>query len=587
MNEENNTEERRPDYNGLPFSSIIAEINRRYYAGMEPGELDSATRTYELAMMLRHITNYSEVMLNSVIPLYKGMTEETKQRQIKAALTASRTQMPQRLRDVLYALRKTFADNEDIQQVIDDIEIEDELFYYNRLGRKAMPTGIIDSVDAVGRSKAMAVVYTVTAVIGALATKVRLNIHGKPSHLNIDVFVCGSAASGKGSLDDVVAAWTEALREQDRIYLKQEREWRERAKRERNAKKLPDQPHLPIRLISLNNTVANVSERLANVDGIHAFSYTPEGDIVAQKWGSALTDFSVMKRMSYDGVGYSREAKSLDSVNVHIEKLLWNSVLVGTSTCLYKVVRNVVDGQLSRLAIAAMPDNTFTPLADREPHLTDPQADNIRSVARLLMLMQGDLDLPRLERRCREWLEEVRRETLLNDDRVKARCRLRDHVTAMRMTTALMLASAAAKLIRRHGTDEAERMLKEDPTLTATLVEKEQTREMLDAYSVIADSITETKLQFFRSRLEKVYASSEEGGGNNIVKRRPGKNDSIYERLPQQFTFDQAMQQCIAIKGVGVSRNSTSQMIKNWKTQGLVYSKDNYYVKVVEQVKDA
>ena len=47
------------------------------------------------------------------------------------------------------------------------------------------------------------------------------------------------------------------------------------------------------------------------------------------------------------------------------------------------------------------------------------------------------------------------------------------------------------------------------------------------------------------------------------------------------------MQQCIAIKGVGVSRNSTRMMIKNWKTQGLIYSKDKYYVKIVEQIKDA
>ena len=69
--------------------------------------------------------------------------------------------------------------------------------------------------------------------------------------------------------------------------------------------------------------------------------------------------------------------------------------------------------------------------------------------------------------------------------------------------------------------------------------------------------------------------------------RRPGKNDTIYERLPPQLTFDQALQQCIAIKGVGVSRNSTRMMIKNWKTQGLIYSKDKYYVKIVEQIKDA
>ncbi len=583
MNETIRTTGRGADYNGLPFSSIIDEINRRYYGGMEPGELDSTTRTYELAMLLRHITNYSEVMLNNVIPIYKGMTEEMKLKQIKAALNATKTQMPQRLRDVLYALRKTFADNEEIQQAIDDIETEDEFFHYNSLGKRALPMGVNDSVEAVGRTKTMAVIYTVAAIIGALATKVRLAIHGKFNHLNIDVFICGSAASGKGSLDEVVDSWTESLREQDRIYLKQEREWRDRAKRERNAKKLPDQPHLPIRLISLNNTVANVSERLANVDGIHAFSYTPEGDIVAQKWGSALTDFSVMKRMSYDGVGYSREAKSLDSVNVHIDKLLWNSVLVGTSSCLYKVVRNVVDGQLSRLAIAAMPDNTFTPLEEKEPHLTLQQADNIRNVARLLMLMQGDVELTKLERRCREWLETVRKETLQNDDRVKARCRLRDHVTAMRMTAGLMLASVAAKMIRRYGVDEAERMLKEQPFLTAQLMEKEQTKEMLDAFSVIADSITETKLRFFRSRIEKAYASCEEYECINGQRYRKGKNDTIYERLPAQFTIDQAMQQCLAIKGTGVSRNSTRMMIKNWNSQGLIYKKEHYYVKITQE----
>ena len=74
MNETIRTTGRGADYNGLPFSSIIDEINRRYYGGMEPGELDSTTRTYELAMLLRHITNYSEVMLNNVIPIYKGMS---------------------------------------------------------------------------------------------------------------------------------------------------------------------------------------------------------------------------------------------------------------------------------------------------------------------------------------------------------------------------------------------------------------------------------------------------------------------------------------------------------------------------------
>ena len=53
---------------------------------------------------------------------------------------------------------------------------------------------------------------------------------------------------------------------------------------------------LPVRCLTLNNTVANLAERLSNTNGQHAFSFTPEADTVAQKWRSAMSDFSVMLR---------------------------------------------------------------------------------------------------------------------------------------------------------------------------------------------------------------------------------------------------------------------------------------------------
>ena len=72
--------------------------------------------------------------------------------------------------------------------------------------------------------------------------------------------------------------------------------------------------------------MANLADRLANTGGKHAFSFTPEADTVAQKWRTAMCDFSVMLRQAYDGTPYDREAKSAEAVNVHIEKLLWNVV---------------------------------------------------------------------------------------------------------------------------------------------------------------------------------------------------------------------------------------------------------------------
>ena len=143
--------------------------------------------------------------------------------------------------------------------------------------------------------------------------------------------------------------------------------------------------------------MANLAERLANTDGKHAFSFTPEADTVAQKWKTSISDFSVMLRQSYDGSRYEREARSAEAVNVHIEHLLWNVCMCGTPDCIYRVVRNYTDGLQSRIAFARTPDNTFTALEDHPPVLTARQQERIQQVAHLLPLMQGEVVLPKLD----------------------------------------------------------------------------------------------------------------------------------------------------------------------------------------------
>ena len=53
-------------------------------------------------------------------------------------------------------------------------------------------------------------------------------------------------------------------------------------------------------------------------------------------------------------------------------------------------------------------------------------------------------------------------------------------------------------------------------------------------------------------------------------RRRASKNDSIFERLGVTFSFEQALQNSIAVKGAHTSRNSVHQMLKNWRNQGLI-----------------
>ena len=431
-----------------------------------------------------------------------------------------------------------------------------------------MPMGIKDSIDAVGPQLDMPVVTAICPCIGTLATGVTLDVHGQKKGLNLIAYIAGDFASGKGQIDPVVEAWMSEVQALDKMYQMQEDEWRAKKRAAKNKKEQPEEPKLPVRCLTLNNTVANLAERLANTEGKHAFSFTPEADTVAQKWKSTMSDFSVMLRQSYDGTKYEREARSAEAVNVHIDKLLWNVVMCGTPDALYRVVSNYTDGFQSRIAVARTPDNTFAPLEDKPYVLTPRQTERIQQIAHLLPLMQGEVVLPKLEAKGREWVERIRIETMMNDDKVMARQRFRVCVTAQRMTCCIMLCKVAEQLIQKHGLNGAETHLKQHPNLWKEMLLKVQTPQMLAVYDVIADSLLENALHFFRDRIENAFSSRDYAGCND--RQRIGKNDSIFERLDIEFTFEQAMQNSVAMKGAGVSRNQIHQMLKNWKKQGLI-----------------
>ena len=178
--------------------------------------------------------------------------------------------------------------------------------------------------------------------------------------------------------------------------------------------------------------------------------------------------------------------------------------------------------------------------------------------------------LPRLEAKGRAWLEKIRLETMKNDDRTKARQRIRVCVTAQRMTCCVMLCKVCETLIQKHGCNGAETLLKQYPDKWKELLQKTQTPQMLEIYDAIADSLLENALYFFRDRIENAFSSRNYIGATNGERTKRGKNDSIFERLDVQFTFEQAMQHSVAIKGANVTRNTVMQMLKNWRNQGLV-----------------
>ena len=567
------------NYLGIPYGEIIKKWWQLYNDGQEPMRSNRNTLTFELAVNLRHICGFDRNLLAQIIPCYDGFPEQEKMACINSALNEKITQMPKRLKDVLSAIRQermkqgnagggSAADNEALVNALDEANAKDDLFYYNALPK--LPQGIRDSISAVGPALALPVITAICPAIGMLATGVKVSVHGKMNSLNLISYIAGDFASGKGSIDPVIDAWTSEVKEMDKMYQQKEDEWRAKKRAAKNKKEQPEEPKLPVRCLTLNNTVANLAERLANTEGKHAFSFTPEADTVAQKWKSAMSDFSVMLRQAYDGTSYEREARSADAVNVHIDRLLWNVVMCGTPDALYRVVSNYTDGFQSRIIVAKTPDNTFTPLSDNMYVMNERQRDRIIQIAHLLPLLTGEVVLPKLEDKGREWLEQIRLETMKNDDKVKARQRFRICPTTMRMMTCIMLCKVLETLIQKHGFNGAEKQLKESPDLWKGMLVKTQTPTMLETFNILADYQLDNALYFFRSRIEDAFSSKNYCSQSAYDRSRRGKNDSIFERLDVTFTFEQAEQQSIAVKGATATHETVKQMLKNWKRQGLI-----------------
>lgn len=433
------------------------------------------------------------------------------------------------------------------------------------------PLGIRDSLSSVRPDMFMPVIVSICPAIGALATNVMVSVHGQVNSLNLISYIVGNAASGKGCLDPLIEAWMADIRASDDAFHTIEDDYRRLLRAGNKASLLPPAPRCPVRFLTLNNTVANLADRLACLSGMHAFSFTPEADTVAKRWRSSVSDFSVMIRQAYDASRYEREAHSAVGVTVHISRLLWNVVMCGTHDALYRLISNFTDGLLTRVAIARMPDNTFQPL-DADHCLLSPDAlVNIARVARLLPLMSGQLSLDKLEAHGRRWLEKIRITALKNDDRTMASQRMRICVTSQRMVTAVMLCSVAEKLLTTYDSHAAEAAIRSNPQLLQQMMTDEQSSNMLRAFDIIADSLLASVLALFRDKIERFSDVA------TASRSLPGRNDSIFDSLPHEFNVASA---AIA-KGANASANSVRMMLRNWTQQGLISRKDDdLYVKI-------
>ena len=560
------------EYHGLSSSEIVAKYWKLNNDGQPPTQGDRNTKIFDLACSLRHIFNFDRELLNRAIPNYDGFPQEEKMQCIDNALHEPRKYMPLKLTRVLQALKAEHAENPELVQALDTVEQETMQYYAKKLPRK-IGLGVDEVRKWLPQELHVQALVSMAPALGALLTRVRLDVHGDVNTLNLQSFVVGEAGSGKSRFARIDAALMKGFYAESTANQRLNEQHRREKERKRNAKEVPVFDMLPERCIPARHSVAQVLDMLNSNGGLHCYTFAEEADIMSGNGRQAFADTSAIRRVAYDASSYAQAYKSDTSSRLTIPKVLWNLTQCGTPDALYRAYRNFTDGELSRVAIARMPDNTFTPLIASRP-FGERESGSLELLGKLLPLMEGEVKLAKLEKHVVERIESFRLECLKNFDRVAARTRLRIPVTTMRMVCALTCCRFATRLVEKidmakkkpawaDGATSAEEYLKSHPSAVADHLVKMQDEEMMTLYDTLSEYLTDTLLYYFRSRIEQAYESD-----NYKVdgRTRRGKNDSIYERLPQKFDLRMAA----SAKGHATADSLIRNMIYQWCKQGLV-----------------
>ena len=571
------------DYKGIPYSKIIETWWKLFYNGETPTQNNRNTLTFELAVNMRHICGYSEAQLRHIIPCYDGFSEEERNECIASAVSSRKTMMPYRMTQLLnYLKQQNVADVETVADL--EESNESDRMYENQL--PALPLGLRESVAQAGPGLVFPAIFSVGTIAGFYATRVQLAVHGVYRGLSLQSFIVGESGSGKSACTRIFKAWTcKTQREIDEFYDK-EQAWAKRAQAKLSGTR-EKAPESNVRIIPLNNTSANVAERLEAIKGVHSISYVSEADVVFGKWKSDMDTLSSMLRIAWDEDRYDREAKSAEAARCHISKLLWNTLICGTPDALYRLVTNVTDGFMNRLCIARTPDNTFTAYeTGSEVGFRDHEKETIGFIVDCLSQMQGRFENDEFEQWNLEWIETMRIEALKQGaDKVLARMRMRTSTTSARQTMAsYILLRTIEKMLNFYKTREAVLdALKEDSECWITFAHKCIDDDTRQFYLTMTDYLVDNFIYYFGEELAEAYNDKKynrTGSESSNAQRK--KKESVFDLLGREFNTDDILQIYVEHKRKTINRQSAWNMVNNWKRQGLVVESGarGYYCKV-------
>ena len=352
-------------YQGYPYSVIINKYWELFNGGNTPCSGGRNTLTYELALNLRCICDFSLERLYSIIPCYDGLPDEERRKTIASANNEQHKGMTFRMRKVLEAL--------------------------NKESKKAsLPFGMDMATPPVYKGRYPESLRKITATtpdhlkstvsegsFGALST----HLHGVKFHLieGIDVepaimqILIFRQSRGKGSIDKPIECINEDLEAHDRIDRQREQEYKQGNQPEggKKKKKTPRPTDIYIQVCQSDMTNAAFVQRLIDCDRNGErpiFTQMQELDEIYAIITNGKQDVSRIIRKAFDRKNYGQERVGTDSIT-GVAPLRWNFTAATTPIKAQQICAPWVnDGTLSRINLLTVdegPRPKYKPVTQR------------------------------------------------------------------------------------------------------------------------------------------------------------------------------------------------------------------------------
>ncbi len=337
------------EYNGLPYADIVRKYWELFNGGKEPSDGDRNVLTFELAVTLRSICDYSLEKLMQVVPNYWHSDEAAEEwrKTLENALKEPRKGMPYRLKQVLSALKSQGGVKACGGTLTAPPAMPKKLPPLVRLLTKNVP-------DFYKPAVASAVFPALGAHLHGVKFRYWDNVDHEATFMNV---LIGRQSIGKGSIKKPVEYIMADIKQRDQPNRQREAEWKQKNPGAKQ-KKDPRPTDICIQMLIDNLTDAVFNQRVIDAhNNGQRFIYTIVDEIEALKkvTSKGTTDeVGLLIRKAFDNSDAGQERVGADSVS-GIAPLRWNfnasTTPPNARRFFYKMVN---DGTVSRLDLSTI-----------------------------------------------------------------------------------------------------------------------------------------------------------------------------------------------------------------------------------------